>query len=145
MPNIGILLSYKEVASTPGIHRAFYRSTIPCNIVAIRVRGVDGNNLIDRKAGVSNQGNGDFTLDIAVEDQLVPVLKAILPAFYLSITAPCLIDAGTISDAALWSRTQPTELARYLCLFFLAFRYDANTMGTRSRSFSVTRFVGPAG
>ncbi len=62
---------------------------------------VDWDDLINGGANVAHQGDGYLALHIAVEYELVPVLKAILPAGHLSIAALALINAGSILNTAL--------------------------------------------
>jgi hypothetical protein len=79
-----------------------------CNAVMVCAGSVDWDDLINGGANVPYQGNGYLALHIAVEYELIPVVKAILPTGHLSIAAPVLIDAGPILNTALIAQRERT-------------------------------------
>jgi len=64
------------------------RCNVACLIVVVSVRRVDGDNLRDRFAGAPT---GNLATDVAIFDELIPMLESILPGIKLRVaTLTCL-------------------------------------------------------
>src|SRR5215467_4408782 len=72
-------LLHIDAASAPGSHSSEYCMDITCDVIAIGGGRVDGNDLLDGAAGMPDNRNGDLSLHIAVQNQLIPITIAFFP------------------------------------------------------------------
>src|SRR6266581_2094188 len=97
--------SRSESTCVPGIDRMFESIDIALLVVVVGGGSVHRNDLLDRHQATAR--------NVIIADQLVPDLKAILPALHLSIPAAILIHTGTIRYAAqIAQRHRGTCLSR---------------------------------
>src|SRR5437879_13040429 len=92
LKELASVILWLDPSCAPDIDLVLESGNILFFVIAVAIRGVFRDDLINRHASPLG--------DIQVADQLIPLLKAILPAIHLGITAAILVNAGTVGDAA---------------------------------------------
>src|SRR6266566_1326946 len=63
----------------PGLHRVLDGRNVRRDIVMVTRWRIHRHNLIHCRAGMPHNGVGDLAFDVAIEDQVVPILIGICP------------------------------------------------------------------